>query len=639
MLALKTKCLTKAVDKNRVANELTLSGCWEKLDDEYGDIDTLVAEIFSNWGNLKPPTSDAQFIKFVESIEYGVSTLTALGHEKEMDSSYSSVMLEKKLNTRLQQEFSKSFTSEDKSSKNRMRSLMKFLQSEKKAAHLRTCNYSTTSPVINDEDDDNSVSASATGVTNRGRGDDGWRGGQGRGKGGRGGQNKSGTSFRGRGGQGHQNSQKRGEPSTKCNLCSGDHATSKCPNWRDKKNVKAELLGLAISLPKPFCMWCLEPGHPTRQCQNQEDYGCPCDSGFNIFLCCKTDDCKTRKNWTETHSSTTAISSSLTLVNGVKMGETLLPMQMIPVTDKEVVIRVMFDNCSQSTFILTKTAKKKLNLKGIPISYILVCTDGTRKKMTGLLFKLQIKDIAGNFHEIEAVGLDTISSIYPGVKVTNIRTMVEKFSMCNSVTDEKLARNAGELDLLIGSDLAHLHPKGVVDVGKMTLMRSKFATGWTLMGHDKDLIQLTSNQTGIRVNACAVEKIEVAELFEKQNASHISGIKDLQFLDRVSAGNIDDSVPPKCTSCQAKPKNCKEYKMQTEMIFENNLEERPDDIKLLNKSLFDSFKCGVTKCFKPFNLTLVKKQLEQLSQLLKIAVLKKTLKSAPKSPKTSQMIA
>ena len=63
MLALKTKCLLKAVDKKRVANELTLSGCWERLDDEYGDIDTLLAEIFSNWGNLKAPTSDADFIK------------------------------------------------------------------------------------------------------------------------------------------------------------------------------------------------------------------------------------------------------------------------------------------------------------------------------------------------------------------------------------------------------------------------------------------------------------------------------------------------------------------------------------------------------------------------------------------------
>jgi hypothetical protein len=44
-----------------------------------------------------------------------------------MDSSYSSVMLEKKLPARLKNEFSKSFTSEETSVKNRMKSLIKFL--------------------------------------------------------------------------------------------------------------------------------------------------------------------------------------------------------------------------------------------------------------------------------------------------------------------------------------------------------------------------------------------------------------------------------------------------------------------------------------------------------------------------------
>ena len=133
MLALKTKCLLKAADKKRVANELTLSGCWKKLDDEYGDIDTLVAEIFSKWSKLKAPTTDKDFIAFVEEIEHGLSALTSLGHEKEMDSSYSSVMLEQKLSSRLKNEFSKSFISEESPNKNRMKSLLKFIQMESRA--------------------------------------------------------------------------------------------------------------------------------------------------------------------------------------------------------------------------------------------------------------------------------------------------------------------------------------------------------------------------------------------------------------------------------------------------------------------------------------------------------------------------
>ena len=94
----------------------------------------------------------------------------------------------------------------------------------------------------------------------------------------------------------------------------------------------------------------------------------------------------------------TTISSSLTQVNGVKMGETLLPIQMIPVTNKDVVIRVMFDNCSQSTFIKTKIAKK-LKLKGILVNYILVCTDGSEKEMRGFIYKLSLRDMSGEHHE------------------------------------------------------------------------------------------------------------------------------------------------------------------------------------------------------------------------------------------------
>ena len=41
VIALKQKCLSKEKDKRRVANELTLQGCWDRLDEIYGDIRSL----------------------------------------------------------------------------------------------------------------------------------------------------------------------------------------------------------------------------------------------------------------------------------------------------------------------------------------------------------------------------------------------------------------------------------------------------------------------------------------------------------------------------------------------------------------------------------------------------------------------
>ena len=122
----------------------------------------MVTEIFGEWENLKPPTTDQQFIKFVERIELGVANLNAHGFDKEMDSSWSAVKLEKKLSIRHKEDFSRIFTAEEGPTKHRMKSLMKFLISEKKAAYLRTCNYSISQP--NKTEDDDSVAANATGV-------------------------------------------------------------------------------------------------------------------------------------------------------------------------------------------------------------------------------------------------------------------------------------------------------------------------------------------------------------------------------------------------------------------------------------------------------------------------------------------
>ena len=221
MLALKTKCLTKPADKQRIANMMSLAECWEKLDEEYGDIATLVAEVFSMWENLKPPTTDPQFIKFVESIENGVSCLKALGHEKDMDSSYSAVMLEKKLSERLKQEYSKTFVSGTSSTQNRMQTLMSFLKLEKKACHLRTSNYTK---VKGDTSDDDPVSSNLTGAEQaRERGAGRGRGtaqqGRGRGAGQEEGQGRGKTGGRGAG------RPKRGEPNNKCVVCENDHAT------------------------------------------------------------------------------------------------------------------------------------------------------------------------------------------------------------------------------------------------------------------------------------------------------------------------------------------------------------------------------------------------------------------------------
>ena len=50
------------------------------------------------------------------------------------------VTLEQKLNERMQNEFSTSYMIDESPDKERMKSLLKYLQQQKKGAHMRTCN-------------------------------------------------------------------------------------------------------------------------------------------------------------------------------------------------------------------------------------------------------------------------------------------------------------------------------------------------------------------------------------------------------------------------------------------------------------------------------------------------------------------
>ena len=150
----------KTAAKNQVMNKQTLKVCWERLDKEYGEIHTLVGEIFQNWASLKPPRSDQEFFKFYMTIENNVSCLKSLGHEKEMDFSYMSVTLENKLDDRMKKQFSEEWCLDKSEDKERMKSLLKYLLGQKKAAHMRNCNYQKKK----EEDSDTNTAKSSSAV-------------------------------------------------------------------------------------------------------------------------------------------------------------------------------------------------------------------------------------------------------------------------------------------------------------------------------------------------------------------------------------------------------------------------------------------------------------------------------------------
>ena len=181
------------------------------------------------------------------------------------------------------------------------------------------------------------------------------------------------------------------------------------------------------------------------------------------------------------------------------METTTLPIQNIPLANVNTTVRCMFDNCSQTTFIQNRTAQK-LNIKGTPISFVLICTDGSEKPSNGYLYKLNLKDKNGYTHQIEAIGLHKLSTEYPAAKVFGVKKALNHLThISSSLTDEKLSRDGGELDILMGTDLANLHPKTVANINHLVILQSLFGTGWTIMGHNEDHVQFIGEEKGCRV--------------------------------------------------------------------------------------------------------------------------------------------
>ena len=100
--------------------------------------------------------------------------------------------------------------------------------------------------------------------------------------------------------------------------------------------------------------------------------------------------------------SSSASKSNTVTVNGAKIGEAILPIQIVNV-ENSVKAQVMFDNCSQNSFILEDFAKQ-LKLNGTPISFILVTTDGQRTQKSGNLYQIRLKDKENNVHQIDVIG-------------------------------------------------------------------------------------------------------------------------------------------------------------------------------------------------------------------------------------------
>ena len=82
-----------------------------------------------------------------------------------------------------------------------------------------------------------------------------------------------------------------------------------------------------------------------------------------------------------------------------------------------------------------------------------------------------------------------------------------------NVEDKDLDRDSSGIDLLVGTDLAELHPKTVATHGKLVLQQSRFGSGWTVFGYDKSIIRtgVILHGYNAKVNFVQAKDIEILD--------------------------------------------------------------------------------------------------------------------------------
>ena len=127
----------------------------------------------------------------------------------------------------------------------------------------------------------------------------------------------------------------------------------------------------------------------------------------------------------------------------------------------------MWDGGSTLSFI-TFTKAESLELKGLPVKLKITVVGGESKSIESYIYKLNLFDKDGKQTEIEAYGIQKISTQIEAVSLSRIACLLQ-------IPETSLKRPLeGEIDVLIGQQYAGLHPVRISSNGHLVLMENEF---------------------------------------------------------------------------------------------------------------------------------------------------------------------
>ena len=238
------------------------------------------------------------------------------------------------------------------------------------------------------------------------------------------------------------------------------------------------------------------------------------------------------------------------LVNGDKV---LMCMMSLSVISGEVGVHSsvvgFFDDGSNCSVVKNEVAVR-LGLWGDPVTLELGTVNATTSLRTKL-YCVELLDKLGNRHLIKAFGLETLSGPLPTIHLDGIK---HEFSVDVRKNWGKFSRPTGEVELLIGSEVAHLHPQHQETVGRMVVRQSIFGTGWVLNGAHEGIVcgpvDFNGNLQIIRTGCFRSNRIVVAYKQEVEFNSLDEYSNTMSEKKFFAAESLGCEPPRRCQDCR-----------------------------------------------------------------------------------------
>ena len=385
---------------------------WKRLDEKYGDpakIADLVIDSVRRYRFIKEG-EDKRFVDFVDLIESGHRDLKRLGLEREITTTSSVSIIEKKLPPSIKREWAKIVSSDDSvvDKADKFPNLLKFLLNHKRAieydsADLRSFGQIQSKVSVNH----------AQGVAEE-----------------------------------SIDHEKAPPKLRKCLFHEDkDHFTTECNLYLSKSPEERKLL----LKEKGACWSCLKVGHRHRDCKR--------------ISTCGENGC-TMTHHKSIHDEVPVAVSASTSACNAKANETCL-LQLQKIKTKKGYANVMWYNASSLCFITNDKAKAE-KLQGTRAELSIVKVGGESQTIHTKKYQLPLIDLDGHIVQIDVYGIDKITSEIPTVKTDDL---VQEFK---DIKPEDARRPTGAVDVLVGYEYAGFHPQPEQRSDHLLLLGNRF---------------------------------------------------------------------------------------------------------------------------------------------------------------------